>query len=108
MKIFFLNIRYVVRLEPTISTLIVIGAFQRANRDSDGYKIRKKHHSEINTFHNVCKSKISFTELYEFIRHIHECQFNFVYLYEIYQTGYLIGCLGPIPWVDLGDGASPK
>ena len=28
--------------------------------------------------------------------------------YEIYQTGYLIGCLGPIPWVDLGDGASPK
>ena len=24
--------------------------------------------------------------------------------YEIYQTGYLIGCLGPIPWVDLGDG----
>ena len=26
------------------------------------------HHSEINTFHNVCKSKISFTELYEFIR----------------------------------------
>ena len=39
------------------------------------------HHSEINTFHNVCKSKISFTELYEFIRHIHECQFNLVYLY---------------------------
>ena len=37
--------------------------------------------SEINTFHNVCKSKISFTELYEFIRHIHECQFNFVKLY---------------------------
>ena len=31
--------------------------------------------------HNVCKSKISFTELYEFIRHIHECQFNFVKLY---------------------------
>ena len=28
--------------------------------------------------------------------------------YEIYQTGYLIGCLGPIPWVDLGEGASPK
>ena len=37
--------------------------------------------SEINTFHNVCKSKISFTELNEFIRHIHECQFNFVKLY---------------------------
>ena len=39
--------------------------------------------SEINTFHNVCKSKISFTELYEFIRHIHECQFNFVKLYNM-------------------------
>ena len=39
--------------------------------------------SEINTFHNVCKSKISFTKLYEFIRHIHECQFNFVKLYLI-------------------------
>ena len=38
--------------------------------------------SEINTFHNVCKSKISFMELYEFIRHIHECQFNFVKLYQ--------------------------
>ena len=36
------------------------------------------HHSEINTFHNVCKSKISFTELYEFIQHIYVCQFNFV------------------------------
>ena len=63
-----------------ISTLTVIRAIQRAKRDSDGYKIRKKHHSEINTLHSVYKSKISFTELYEFIRHIHECQFNFVYL----------------------------
>ena len=40
------------------------------------------HHSEINTFHSVCKSKISFAELYEYIRHIHACQFIFVYLYE--------------------------
>ena len=38
--------------------------------------------SEIKTFHSVCKSKISFTELYEFIRHIHECLVNFVYLYN--------------------------
>ena len=28
--------------------------------------------------------------------------------YEIYQTGYLIGCLDPIPWVDLGDRASKE
>ena len=73
---------YVVRLEPTISTLTAIRSIQMAKRDSDGYRIRKKHHSEINSFHNVCKSKICFTELYEFIRHIHECQFNFVYLYS--------------------------
>ena len=79
MKIFFKNILYVVRLEPTISALTAIRSIQRAKRDSDVYRIRKKkHYSEINTFHNVCKSKISFTELYEFIRHIHECQLNFV------------------------------
>ena len=79
--VFFLNILYVVRLEPTISSLTVIRAIQRVKRDSDGYMIRKKkHHSEINTLHYVCKSKISFTELYEFIRHIHECKFNFVHL----------------------------
>ena len=38
---------------------------QRAKRDSDSCWIKKIHHYEINTFHNVCKSKISFTELYE-------------------------------------------
>ena len=43
---------------------------------------KKIHQSVINTSHNVCKSKISFTEIYEFIRHIHECLFNFVYLYD--------------------------
>ena len=59
-----------------ISTLTAMPSIQMAKRDSDRYRIR-----EINTFHNVCKSKISFTELYEFIRHIHECQFNFVKLY---------------------------
>ena len=79
-KYFFKKILYVVRLEPTISTLTAIRSTQMAMRDIDGYRIRKLH-SEINSFHNVCKSKISFTELYEFIRHIHECQFNFVYLY---------------------------
>ena len=45
--------------------------------------------SEINTFHNVCKSKISLTELYEFIRHIHKCQFNFVKLYVPLFVGVL-------------------
>ena len=83
-NIFLKKILYVVRLEPTISTLTAIRSIQMAKRDSDGY--RKILHSEINTFHNVCKSKISFTELYEFIRHIHECQFNFVYLYHMIQS----------------------
>ena len=32
---------YVVRLEPTISTLTAIRSFQMAKRDSDGYRIRK-------------------------------------------------------------------
>ena len=81
MKIFFKKyILYVVRLEPTISTLTAMPSIQMAKRDSDGYGVRKKHLSEINTFHNVCKSIMSFTELFEFIRHIHECQFNFVKL----------------------------
>ena len=73
---FFLKkILFVVRLEPTISALTAIRSIQMAKRDSDGYRIRKYF-----TLKYVCKSKISFTELYEFIRHIHECQFNFVYL----------------------------
>ena len=84
-NIFFKNIVYVVRLKPTISTLTATRSIQMAKQDSDGYRIRKLH-SEINTVHNVCKSKISFTELYEFIWHIHECQFNLVYLYCITNT----------------------
>ena len=36
-----LNILYVVRLEPTISTLTAIRSMQMAKRDSDGYRIRK-------------------------------------------------------------------
>ena len=71
-------ILYVVRLEPTISTLTALPSIQMAKRDSDGYGIRNYF-----CLHNVCKSKISFTEIYEFIRHIHECQFNFVKLYLI-------------------------
>ena len=39
--IFFLNILYVVRLKPTISTLTAISSIQRAKRDSGGYRIRK-------------------------------------------------------------------
>ena len=42
MKISFLKIiLYVVRLEPTISTLTVIRACQRAKPDSDGYMLEK-------------------------------------------------------------------
>ena len=35
------NILYVVRLEPTISTLTAIRSIQMGKRDSDGYRIRK-------------------------------------------------------------------
>ena len=35
------QILYVVRLEPTISTLTTIRSIQMAKRDSDGYRIRK-------------------------------------------------------------------
>ena len=42
----------------------------------------KMYHSETNTFCYVRKSKIRITDSYEFIRQMHECQFNFVYLYK--------------------------
>ena len=73
-----ISISYVVRLEPTISILTAIRSIQRAKRDSDGYRIRKYITLLSILFIMFCKSKISFTEIYEFIRHIHECQFNFV------------------------------
>ena len=38
---FLKKILYVVRLEPTISTLTAIRSIQMAKRDSDGYRIRK-------------------------------------------------------------------
>ena len=41
-------------------------------------------HSETNTFCYVRKSKIRITDSYEVIRHMHECQFNFVYPYQIH------------------------
>ena len=36
------------------------------------------YHSETNTFCNVLKSKISITDLYELIRHMHECRVNII------------------------------
>ena len=36
------------------------------------------YHSEANTFRNVGEFKISITDLYKFIRHMHECQGNTV------------------------------
>ena len=44
----------------------------------------KMYHSESKTLSFVQKSKIRITDSYEFIRHMHECQFNFVYLYNRY------------------------
>ena len=76
------KILYVVRLEPTISTLTAMRFIQMAKRDSDGYRIRK--YFTLKSILFIMFAKISFTELYEFIRHIHECQFNFVYLYATY------------------------
>ena len=50
----------------------------------------KMYHSETNTFCYVWKSKIIITDSYEFIRHMHECQFkgdanpdDYYALYEI-------------------------
>ena len=40
-NIFFLKILYVVRFEPTISTLTAKCSIQMAKRDRDGYRIRK-------------------------------------------------------------------
>ena len=47
----------------------------------------KMYHYETNTFCYVWKSKIRITDSYEFIRHMHECQFNFVYLYCFIKQG---------------------
>ena len=41
LKYFFLNIMYVMRLEPTISTLTALRSIQRAKRNSSEYMIRK-------------------------------------------------------------------
>ena len=71
------NILYAVRLEPTISTLTAIRSIQRAKRDSDGYRIRK-YISLKSILFIMLTNLISFTELYEFLWHIYECQFNFV------------------------------
>ena len=68
--------------ELTISTLTAIRSVHSANRDSDEKGLHEKiYHSESNTFCYFWKSKIRITDSYEFIRHMHECQFNFVYLY---------------------------
>ena len=68
--------------ELTISTLAAIRSVHSANRDSDERGLPEKmYHFEANTFCYVRKSKIRITDSYEFIRHMHECQFNFVYLY---------------------------
>ena len=47
------------------------------------------YHSETNTFCYVWKSKIRITDSCEFIRHMHECQFNCVYLYHIVKINII-------------------
>ena len=70
------------RLEPTISTLTAICSIQRAKQDSDGYMMRKY------ITLNVCKSEISFTKLYEFIRHIRFCG-RVPWLYQYWPGGFM-------------------
>ena len=41
LKYFFEKILYVLRIDPTISTLTDMCSIQRAMQDSDGYRIRK-------------------------------------------------------------------
>ena len=67
MKIFFLKILYVVRLEPTISTLTAIRYIQMAKRDSDGYRIRKSEALKSILFIMFANLKLvlrSYTRLY--------------------------------------------
>ena len=69
MKIFFKNILYVVRLEPTISALTAIRSIQRAKRDSDGYRIRKNNNITLKSilfimFANPKLVLRSYTSLY--------------------------------------------
>ena len=73
-KMIFLSILNVVRLEPTISMLTAIRSIQRAKRDSDGYRIRKYITLKSILFMMFANLKIV-SEKYEII---HECQFNFV------------------------------
>ena len=66
------------RLEPIISILSGVSYVHRANWDNDGQRIRKCIILKPKAFRNVQKSRISITELYELIRHMHECQVNIV------------------------------
>ena len=53
------------------------------------------YHSETNTFHNVRKSKIKITDLYQSIQHLHECLVNIVNQYchtsTLYKTAQPLG-----------------
>ena len=58
---------YVVRLEPTISTLTAIRSIQMAKRDSDGYRIRKSEDLKSILFIMFANLKLvlrSYTSLY--------------------------------------------
>ena len=67
-NIFFSKkILYVVRLEPTISTLTATSSIQMAKRDSDGYRIRKSEDLKsilFNMFANLKLVLRSYTSLY--------------------------------------------
>ena len=81
------------RLEPTIPTLTAIRSIQMAKRDSDGYRIRKYFTLKSILFIMFANLKLVL-ELYEFIRHIHECQFNFVYIIIYSHAKYMRFAIG--------------
>ena len=55
----------------------VVRSVYRANWDSDG-QVLQMYHSDTNNFVMFGKAKIKIKDLYEFIRHMHECQVNIV------------------------------
>ena len=76
-----------------ISNLTAVGSVHRANRDSDGQVIKKCSILKPILFVDVRKSKISITDLYEFIRHMNECQVDIVEQYVPFLLSLTVALL---------------
>ena len=80
------KILYVMRLEPTISTLTAIRSIQMAKRDSDGYRIRKSEDLKSILFIMFANLKLvlrSYTSLYG----IFMSASLTLYIYNIHTVG---------------------